>query len=366
MLSTIRKVVDLFEGREKLRLAGLFGAILATGMVEAVGVASIMPFMALVGNPNIVSGGGRLGKLYTALHFTSVHRYLIAVGAAVLFLMFLSNALGAFTTWATLRIVWRKNHTLSQRLLRKYLSQPYSYFLNCNTADLSTNVLGEVNSVTVGTLVPLLNAVSKLIVALFLIGLLLVVDVRIAASVAVVLGGAYGAIYVSARRTQARIGRERLHANTLRYKTAAEAFGGIKELKVMGREEHFLKRFRAPSALFSRHMASNQIVATLPRYIMEPVALGGALLIVLLALVGNRDVGHVLPIVSVYAFAGYRLMPALQQVFGGVTSVRFNQPALDTLYADLMDSGVNPARRCGPMRTRRLRWRSSTRWRSTR
>ena len=344
MLSALHRLLDLFDRGERVPLLGLFCAIVATAFVQALSVASIVPFMTLVANPHAITENGWLGRIYAFLGFADPRQFLIAAGIAVLVLIIASNALSALTTWWSLRIVWSKNHTLSRRLLKKYLSQPYTYFLNANTAHLSRNILGEVQAVVQGILTPVMNGLAKLVVAMALTGLLLMADPRVAMIVAALLGGAYGLMYTATRRRQARIGQERLQANALRFKTAAEAFGGIKEVKVAGREQHFLRRFSAPSALFSRHMASNQIVSALPRYVMEPVVFGGALLIVLLSLLAQRDVSRILPVVSLYAFAGYRLMPALQQVFAGLASLRFNLPALATLHNDLFLDAPHVAR----------------------
>ncbi|HET7584818.1 MAG TPA: ABC transporter ATP-binding protein [Gemmatimonadaceae bacterium] len=342
MLADLRKILDLFEGRERLGLLALLCVIVVTALAQMAGVASIMPFMALVADPTVVTRHRVLSRVYAMFHFTNMQHFVIAVGFGVLILILVNNVLSALTTWLTLRLVWNKNHSLSVRLLRKYLSQPYVYFLNCNTSDLSKNILGEVNSVITGILIPVLNALARAVMVTALIALLVVVDVRLAVTIGLGFGGAYGVIYLGVRRRQGRIGRERLHANTLRFKTAAEAFGGIKELKVTGREDHFLRRFTGPSALFSRHMANNQIVSAVPRYVMEPVAFGGALVIILLSLMAGRNVTHILPIVSLFAFAGYRMMPALQQVFLGVTSLRFNRAALHVLHADLLEPNRHP------------------------
>jgi ABC-type multidrug transport system fused ATPase/permease subunit len=171
-------------------------------------------------------------------------------------------------------------------------------------------------------------------VALLLIGLLAATNLGLAVIIGTVLGGAYSSVYVYFRRKQRRLGEERFTQNGRRYRISAEALAGIKELKVLGREKGFLKRFREPSWRFCRATASNQVVMTLPRYALETIAFGGVLLIILYFL-RSSNVNDMLPTLTLYVFAGYRLMPSLNEMFASGMKLRFNRAALDELHADL-------------------------------
>jgi ABC-type multidrug transport system fused ATPase/permease subunit len=102
-----------------------------------------------------------------------------------------------------------------------------------------------------------------------------------------------------------------------------------------------LRRFSDPARAFARHQASAQVVSQLPRFALEAIAFGGMLLVVLYLMAQNGGFSNALPVIALYAFAGYRLMPALQAIYKSVTSVRFAAPALEALHADLM--GLQPA-----------------------
>ncbi|HEX6911165.1 MAG TPA: ABC transporter ATP-binding protein [Longimicrobium sp.] len=329
-----RKLLDLFDARERWRLAGVFATVLLTGLLEVVGVASIMPFMALVSNPDLALENAFVRGVYEGLGFGSVQAFLVASGAAVLVLMTFSNAFTAFSTWVILRFSWLKHHELSERLLRKYLYQPYGYFLSHNTANLSKNILTEAQTAVEGVLVPAMTLLARLITAALVLGLLLVVNVGLALTIMAVLGGAYALIYTAYRGRTQHLGRDRTEANAARYQAAAEALGGIKDVKVLGREEEFMRRFSAPSHTYSMAMARGFAIAQLPRYALDSLAFGGILLIVLYMLV-RGDAAQVIPVVSLYAVAGYRLLPTLQAAFHALARIRFSAPALDELHADL-------------------------------
>jgi ABC-type multidrug transport system fused ATPase/permease subunit len=345
-MPTLRKVLGLFSGRERRQIILLLIGITVMAVFEMLGVASVMPFMTLVASPELVHEHRMLSWLYEALALDSPRQFLVFTGVGALVTIAVSNGFSAFITWQTVRFGAYINHGISKRLLEQYLRQPYSYFLNRNTSDLSKNILSEVTSATTGVLTPLLQVIARSAVAVGVFALLMVVDVSLAVSVFVVLGGAYAGLYTAVKKRQKALGQERVKANAERFKIAGEAFGGIKDLKVLQREQEFLNRFDGPSARLAQVSASNSAISQLPKYGFETIAFGGIIVIVLYLLQTRDSIQSVLPIVSLYAFAGYRLMPTLQQIFGGIVQIRFNVPALDNLSRDL--SGYREAMRATP------------------
>ena len=352
MSELIRKLFDLLTPRERRQFGWIFAGMLVTAVFSMVGVAAIMPFISLLSNPEVIDQNRWLGRAYEFFGFDSRVQFLFATGLATLLLLLLSNGLRAFTDWRILLFSRQMEHHLSRRLLARYLSEPYSFFLNRNTATLSQNILHEVTSVVTGVLMPVMTGVAQVVMAVFILGLLIAVDVGLAISVAAVFSGAYGLMYAVVRRKQLRDGRERVAANALRYQIASEAFGGIKDVKVLGRERHFLDRFERPSRQFARMVANGAIVSELPRYALETIAFGSILVILLYLLRSGYALDRALPLLSLYAFAAYRLMPSLQQVFAAVTKARFHSAALEDLHRDLMGVGREIPVNAAPLRSR--------------
>lgn len=337
-MQIIRQLYDLLETRERWQLLGLGACMLMMALLETVGVASILPFMQVVSNPEMVESNRWLSTLYDRLNFDSTRSFMFFLGVCVLILITINNGFSAFTTWLMYRFAWSQNHRLSARLLARYLARPYSFYLMQNTSGLSKNILSEVQIVIQGVMLAGLKFVCRVMIAILMIGLLAVVDHRLALFVGLVLGVAYGTIYVLLRRKQRRLGIERHFQNGRRYQMAAEALAGIKELKVLGRERGFLKRYRDPSWRFCRASASNQVVSALPRYALETIAFSGILLIILYSLRFAENVSQILPVLSLYVFAGYRLMPSLNEMFSTAVQMRFNRVALEDLHRDLRES----------------------------
>ncbi len=334
MPSTIQKLREILTRREKLQVGILLIAIIAMAFSQAVGVASVLPFISLVMDPEMVFSNQYLFWAYDTFNFTSVNRFIIFAGVAMFTIIILANAISAFATWLKLRFAWMNNHRLSRRLLEKYLSMPYAYFLNQNSADLSKNVLAEVRSLTNEYVIPSLTIVTRSLVAIFMLITLFWIDAVVSLIAIIVLGGAYGLLFLHINRNLKYRGQLRMQANKMRFKTVNEAFGGIKEIKVMNREPFFLQRFTKDSLKMARLQSWNAVIGQIPRFSLEAIAFGGIIIFVLVLLLTREDARQVIPLASLFAFAGYRLMPALQDIFTSFTKMQFNMAVLDRIYDD--------------------------------
>jgi ABC-type multidrug transport system fused ATPase/permease subunit len=152
----------------------------------------------------------------------------------------------------------------------------------------------------------------------------------------VVLGLAYASIFAVMNGWLKLLGQARIDANKERFTAVSEAFGAAKEVKVGGLENAYIQRFAKPAEIYAKGQATAQVIAQLPRFALEAIAFGGMLLVILYLMAKSGSFASALPIIALYAFAGYRLMPALQQIYGSFTQLRFAGPAIDALHHDLM------------------------------
>lgn len=349
MIETVRKLLDLLDARERRNAVLMFLMMLGMGIMEVVGVVSVVPFIAVAAKPELVESNKYLAAIYELLGFTEFEHFLVFLGLCVFVLVVGRLAFTALTHWAMARFSNMRSYTLSSRLLRGYMGRPYSFFLNRHSADLSKTVLSEVNQVIGKSLMPALNLTAYSVVALLLICLVVVVDPFVALSAVVVLGGAYGLIYFGLRGYISRLGVERVGSNRERFQVAQEALGGIKDVKVLGLEDGYLRGFSQPAKRFARVQAMSAILGEIPQFAMRAVIFGGMLLLVIgLLLAHEGDLGSVLPVIALYAYAGTRLIPALQKVYKASLSLRFGKHALDLLHEDLVETqqaGVSPTAR---------------------
>lgn len=334
MFSLIKKLVRILTVREKLQLAALLLAIIITAFTQTLGIASVLPFITLIMNPNLIFENRWLHWIYQTFNFSSVTGFIIFVGIVMFVIIVLSNLISAFTTWLNLRFVWMNNHRLSRRLLEKYLSMPYVFFLNKNSSELSKNVLADVAQLTGSFLIPLMNIISRGLVAVFILIMLLWINVLVSFLTILVIGGTYAAVYWRVNRNLKYRGEKSLDANLNRFKAVLEALGGIKDIKVLNREDFFLEKYSNYSYQFAWHNSWNAVISQLPRFALEAIAFGGVIIFVLILLIQRGDATQVIPLSSVFAFAGYRLMLAMQEIFSCFTQMQFSRSLFDRIYAD--------------------------------
>lgn len=310
--------------------------ILVMALLDMIGVASIMPFIAVLANPELVETNDILNSAYSKLAFTDPQQFLFALGMLMFMLLLVSLAFKAFTTYAQLRFTLMREYSIGKRLVEGYLHQPYSWFLSRHSADLGKNILSETSKVIYQAMVPMVTLIAQGAVAVALLALLILTDPQLALIVGMTLATVYTLIFKANRGLLGRIGQEYVKANQARFIAVSEAFGASKEVKVGGLEEAYIQRFSDPALTYARHQATSSVISQLPRFALEAIAFGGMLLVVLYLMAQRGNFASAMPIITLYAFAGYRLMPALQQIYGAVAQLRFAGPALDALHSDLM------------------------------
>ncbi len=331
----MKNILAIFDKQEKIRVFVIFLGILIHGIIELTSVASIIPFMSLVMDTSIIERNSLLNGVYVYFGYENYRDFLIFSGLIVFFLLASSNAFSAFIFWWITRFVHFQSFRLSQNMLSNYLYQPYHFFLDRNTSDLSKNVLSEVNRIIIGVVYPFLLAASKIIIIIFLLALIIYANPSLSISIALVLSFSYGMIYLFVRNNLREIGEKSTESVLNKFKHANEAFSGIKDIKLKGSEKQFIDKYSAPAKDFALYTSKSAIVSLLPRYALETFAFGGILLIVVYLLATNNNYLDVIPIVSLYALAGYRLMPSLQQVYHSFVQIRYNKPAMEILIRDM-------------------------------
>ena len=341
-MNTVKKVVSLLRPQDRRKAFSLLAMIVVMALLDTAGVASIAPFMAVVANPEVISSNQYLLWMYQVGGFVQVEgklletdEFMFSLGVMVFVIMVVSIGFKALTLYFMERFTQRCNRSLSRELVDRYVHQPYSWFLNRHSADIGKAVLSEVNAVINGVLFPIMNVIAYGAVTVSIMLLLFFVDSWLAGAVGFFLGGIYVVTYLLLRKFLTNIGEDRVLANKERYKVIQEGFSGIKDIKIFGLENTLLKRFDDPSLRYAKHTATQHIIGKMPRFLMEILAFGGVLTLVLYLMTTYGDFEDVLPVLALYTLAGYRMMPSLQQVYSQLTTVKFSIPALNLLYDDL-------------------------------
>ncbi len=337
-MQKFKKLLSFLSLSEKKKAGILLLMILTMALLDTIGVASILPFMAVLSNPDLIETNFILNKIFQVSSIIGVdsnQKFLLFLGICVFILLVFSTIFRSFTIYTQVRFVEMREYSIGKKLVERYLHQPYSWFLNRNSADLGKTILSEVQQVILGGMSPMLELIAKSMVAIALITLLMITDFELATIVGFSLAIVYGLIYKYTRRYLNLIGNKRLHNNRLRFTIINEAFGAAKEVKVSGLEKTYIDRFSNAGKIYAQAQASARIISQIPRYAIEAIAFGGIMLIILYLMVKLGNFDTALPLVSLYVFAGYRLIPAFQQIYLSFTQLSYNAPAIDKLYDDI-------------------------------
>ena len=334
MKNNFLKIMAILSKHDRRQLYILFIIMLAMGALEFIGIGAIMPFMAAVSNMDGILEQQQLRYIYDFFGFASKETFVIFLGSTVLALLIARNIFFALSDWLISRFSFMWRHHLSERLLFKYLMQPYAFFLSNNTLELKRNATNEITRLVDGVIVPGIHLLTKIIIAFFIVSLLVVVDPLVALLVAVTFGGSYAVLYGLVFRTLNRLSQQAHDTRRAQFKLAGESFEGIKELKLSGTENYFIKNYSKLSHKNAVIEIASRSISQLPRYAIETMAVSIIMVFVLYLVGTGGDVSSWMPILAVYVIAGYRMLPALQEIFSGLTTIRYNLITLDSLHAD--------------------------------
>ncbi len=334
-MNYIKMLFELLSKNEKRKLILVLIGVMVLGVLELAGVGSIMPFLTVASKPEMVQTNSYLNWAYVNFGFESTESFLFALGIGAVLFILVSNAMKALVFYMNKRYTTMRNHHLSLRLFRRYLYRPYTYFLNKNTSELLKNILGEVNTLINSALMPLLELLTNFVITVLIITMLIIVEPRLSIITFLVIGSFYGIVYIVVKGHLNTLGKRKIEANGLRYKKVSEALGGIKDVKILGREEYFLKDFKAPSIETAKIMVTTALIGTIPKFVLEVIVFGGILSAILYMMQKTESFQEAVPVIGLFSFAAYRVMPSVQKIFANMAKIRTHLPLVELIHNNL-------------------------------
>jgi ABC-type multidrug transport system fused ATPase/permease subunit len=329
----LQLIFNLFSKKEKRQLIIVLFALLIMGFIELIGIGSIGPFISIITNPSIIHSNTYLAALNSFLGFSSDNEFIVFFGIAVIIVLALSNLCLSGVNLLIYYYSGKRRHSFSMRLFERYIRQQYVFFLDTNSAILLRN-MENVNIFASDILINLLNLISGIIISFCIIILLIVINPFLALIISSFLGISYLGIFHVVKNILARKGAEKHRINILRYKYLNEAFGGIKDIKILCKERTFLDLYREPSLKYSVNDAIGNSINDLPRYLIETLAIGGMILVIIFMVHSGAKLEQFLPLLTIYVFGAYRLLPLLQKIFRAFATIRYHYSIVENLDKD--------------------------------
>jgi ABC-type multidrug transport system fused ATPase/permease subunit len=298
------------------------------------GIASIAPFFAVLGDPQLIDRTPLLHWLYQQ-GFSSHRSFTIALGLAFMGLVLLANLLNVVGSFVMIRLAYWIGADLQRVLFEEYLGRPYLFHARTSSALLFGNIIQETSRATNQILQHGLALITNSITALFIVVSVMVLNPLVAVAMIAALAGGYALIYLAVRNRLLRAGQAQSSLFVDLARIVNESLGAIKEITVLRTQRFFGDRFARASRDFAQATAHTLLIGQSPRYVMECVAVVGLVAFALLASASDHGVGRWLGQLTFLGFAAYRLLPTLQQAFAAVVRIRAERPGFTSIAPDL-------------------------------
>jgi ABC-type multidrug transport system fused ATPase/permease subunit len=333
--STLSKIWSLLTTQQRKSAFGLLGLMIIGMVLETLGVGLVIPVIALITDENIVTSFPRLQPALGYLGNPSPRTLIVGAMLSLVGIYLVKAVFLGFLCWRQSRFAFGLQVSISQRLFTTYLRQPYMFHLQRNSAMLISNATQETNQFTFGAILPVMGLITESLVILGLAFLLLVAQPVGALAVVITLGGAALVFYKFTQNTVASLGIARQKHEVLRLQHLQQGLGGIKDVKLLGREDDFLNQYKKHSEQSANSGQRVTALTQLPRLWIELLAMIGLASIVLIMVAQGKSMNVIAPTLGLFTAAAFRLMPSVNRVLSYTQSIRYGLATTNTLYTEL-------------------------------
>ncbi len=339
MYSLVKNFFSLLSKDQKKRFFIMQILVVLSAFAEIISIASIVPFMTLVSDIDSINENSFIGSIYKISGFNTEINFVFAAGVSVLIILLVSSVISIVTTWRLSMYAAKVGAEIADRLYIYYMYQNWLFHSSQNSSELTKKVVNETMRITNGILTPIMMMNARIVLSFLMIFMLVLYNPIVAIVGFLVFGIAYYALFKFVRARLHNNGRILSIIYGKRYLLLNEGFGGIKDIILYGRSKNFTDRFQETGKKLYRSQGNNHALALMPRYIIELLAFGMIILLTLYLILNYQgELGEVLPLLSVYAVAAIKILPAFQQIYTGFANLKANLPAFESIRDDLEKS----------------------------
>lgn len=330
----LNKLRSILSKKDKVTILVLIGMSILLSLIETIGITAVMPFISVASNPELIIENEYFNKIYIFLNFSNTTEFIIAFGIILIFFYILRAMYTIFYTYTLLKFSFGKYNRFAYELLQKYTSMPYKEFVNKNSFTLTKTIVTEAFNLTSYTQ-SFLTLFSEIFTIVLLYSMLLIVNYKMTLVLTLVLGIKILFLTKTITKKITKQGIKRNEFQNSFYNILGQTFGNLKFIKLKCNENQILKEFEKASKGFSNTNIVSNTLQVLPRIVLETLGFGILISIVLYVLISTNDVTAIIPIISMYALALYRILPALNRILSSYNQMMYLSKSLDIVYEDL-------------------------------
>jgi ABC-type bacteriocin/lantibiotic exporter with double-glycine peptidase domain len=339
-MKTFSIIYSILDKKEKKSYLALLILIFCSSFFDLLGLASVLPFLFLITNEEFLETSKYINFLYVLfLNFNIIYDkrgFFLIFGFLTLLLFLISILSRIFTYQHVVKFSLNFENSLSIRLVTGYLSKNYDWYLDKNISKIHKNILLQTREVIDKTVYPLVNLYSHIMIILFILFFLLFINIGIVINIFLSLFLFLFIYFFFIKKKIKAKGNDSYNSNANRIKILTNIFSSIKHTKIYHLEEKYLEFFSKYSGIFTKNQIFIQIASILPRQFLELLGFGFIILLVLVNIYYDEILlKDFVPTIIIYTMAGYRLIPAVQQVYHSLTNITFSNSSFEALLEDL-------------------------------
>jgi ABC-type multidrug transport system fused ATPase/permease subunit len=343
VLTFSKKLLSLLIPAERRRWLALGPLLVLTGLIEMGGTGLVFLLIKVAGDPAAAWRIPAWRHVLTWVSASSDRSTVVATGVFVaLFFVVRSLALLAVSR-AQSGAVAETIAGVSTRMFACYLNAPYPAHLLHTSAELAHDTTVAVERAVENGLGSVAHVFAEVVVSAGLAAFLLFAAPVVTLVTAVALGVFVITTLRLTKRSSAKWGHEREQLGRQALKQSQESLGGIREIKILGREDFFTDAFTATERVLARARRRHGWLMTVPRITIETIFVASVVLVIALATLGGRSVRDIVPLLGLFAYAGFRLIPSANRFLLHMDAMRGARAAIDRLHRHLEEFRASAA-----------------------
>ena len=311
-------------------------------VLELLAVAVFNPFIEVLMQTSSIEDDSFLKLFFTHIHLNGIEQYLVVLSALIAVIYLVKNIYLSFLQNVILSFSYTTRMNLATRLLTTYMNEPYTFHLSKNIAEMQRCLQSD-TSQFMSLINSCLQLTVEMVTCLALAAYLFHTSHSITVVIGVLLLLCIGLFFMISKKVSSRLGRQNENYNAKLFQWINQSLGGIKELKILQREEYFIDSYKTNYKKLIWGARVNELIAALPKYIVETVAMVGLVFAIIIKLLfGHGALETFIPQIAVFAVAAFRLLPSVGRVNAYINSIMYNKASLDMIYDDLKEIDSEP------------------------
>ena len=338
----VKKLRYVFDRKDKIKLVGLAILMVIGSVLELLAVAVFNPFIEVLMQTSSIEDDSFLKLFFTHIHLNGIEQYLVVLSALIAVIYLVKNIYLSFLQNVILSFSYTTRMNLATRLLTTYMNEPYTFHLSKNIAEMQRCLQSD-TSQFMSLINSCLQLTVEMVTCLALAAYLFHTSHSITVVIGVLLLLCIGLFFMISKKVSSRLGRQNENYNAKLFQWINQSLGGIKELKILQREEYFIDSYKTNYKKLIWGARVNELIAALPKYIVETVAMVGLVFAIIIKLLfGHGALETFIPQIAVFAVAAFRLLPSVGRVNAYINSIMYNKASLDMIYDDLKEIDSEP------------------------